>query len=249
MKTSTLTSTLFLVAGFLFTSALFAQSETTVTVKVKKDGKIVTDTTYQFEDDNKAKHAMKMMEIMSGDDEHMEMLHKHMEGDKHHNRMVFVSKDGEKIEIEELHGDSLVWVSEGDHDADYVKVKKRIVKKSECCEHAHGEHAHGEHAHGEHAHGEHVIIMKKEGEKTFDIVIDEDCEGEHKVKEKRVKVTVAGEEHGEWHVSGDHLEEVEEDVYVIAGDDVKEELNKILEEHEGDEDVKVIVVKKKKNKK
>jgi hypothetical protein len=91
--------------------------------------------------------------------------------------------------------------------------------------------------------------MKKGDGETFDIFIDEDCEGDHKVSKKRVKVMVSDGEHGEWHISGDDVEEVEEDVYVITGDDVKGELEKIIEEHEGDEDVKVIVVKKKPKKK
>jgi len=102
---------------FLMTCGVNAQEKTEVTIQVKKEGKIVKDTTYQFEDDADAKHAMKMFEILSGEHLHdMEfnytMAH---EGDEHTKAMVFVSKDGGKTEIRKIHGDSLVWVSEGEH--------------------------------------------------------------------------------------------------------------------------------------
>ena len=150
-----------LTALFIFSLNLNAQEQTEITVQVKKDGKVVKDTTYQFDDDKQAKHAVKMMEVMSGDDEHV---------------MVMKSGDGE----------------------------------------------------------------------TFDILVDKDFEGGDMVGKKQVKVIVSGDEHGTWHVDGKELEHIDEDVYVISGDDVKVELKEILEEHGDGEDVKVIVVKTKK---
>ena len=78
--------------------SLFAQEKTEVSVLVKNDGKVVSDTTYHFDDASEAKHALKMMEILSGDDEHM---------------MVLKSGDGETIEI----------LTDVDEDGNIVKKK------------------------------------------------------------------------------------------------------------------------------
>lgn len=222
-------SILCLAAFFILSVNLTAQETTEITVQVKKDGKVVKDTTYQFEDDKKAKHAVKMMEVMSGDDEHMMKYNystAHSHGDES-KAMVFVSKDGETTTIKEVHGDSLVWISEEELDGDKVKVIKKKIKT------------------GEHPHGEHVMIMKKGDGDTFDILIDEDIKEGEKGKKKHIKVMVSGDEDGTWHMDGEGLEHVDEDVYVISGDDVKLELKEILEEHGDGENVKVIVVKTK----
>ena len=178
-------SILGIVALMFFSSRLLAQTE--VTMQVKKDGKVIKDTTYHFENDSDAKHAVKMMDIKS-----------------HSKAMVFISEDGELTEIKEFHGDSLVWVSEG-----------------------------------EHPHGEHVKVMKYKMEG-----------GEQK---KTVKVMVVGDENGNWHakegVDEDHME-IETNVYVIKGDDdLKVEMKKIMEEHDGAEGsyVKMIIIKESKD--
>ena len=189
MKKLILHSILSLSAAFILSCGLVAQEKTEITIQVKKDGKVVQDTTYQFDDAAEAKHAIKMMEVLSGDGEHMmeynyTMAHKH--GD-HSKTMVFISEDGENTTIKEMQGDTLVWITEEEHDG-------------EC------------------------------------------------IKKKHVKVIVSGNEHGTWHVDEEGLVEVEEEVYVLSGDDaeIELELEKILEEHGGDEEnVKVIVIKKK----
>jgi len=139
-----------LVAAFIFSAGLIAQEKTEVSIQVKKDGKVVKDTTYQFDDAAEAKHVMKMVEVMSGVDADMEDMHYNYttahSGGKHANTMVFISKDGEKTEIKEMHADSLVWVSEGDGP------------------------------HMEHMHGENVIVMKKGDDETIDIWVDKDGE-------------------------------------------------------------------------
>lgn len=207
-----------LAAAFIFSTSLFAQEKTEITIQVKKDGKVVKDTTYQFDDTTEAKHAVKMLEILSGDEEHM------MHFD-HSKTMVFISEDGKKTEIKEFHGDSLVWISEEEIDGDHVKViKKKMVT-------------------GDHPHGEHVIIMKSGDGETIEIMVSEDIEME-KGKTKQVKVIVSGDEDGSWHVDHKELKEVDEEVYVISGDDAEEELKEILKDHDG-ENVKVIVVKTK----
>ncbi len=110
-------ATLFLSTGLL------AQEQIEMSIKVTKDGKVVKDTTYQFDDAAEAKNAMKMMEVMSGDE-----LHKAHSGSGHSKAMVFISEDGETTEITEFSGDSLVWVSE--EDGAHAHGKKVIVMKS-----------------------------------------------------------------------------------------------------------------------
>ena len=104
-----------------------AQEKTEVTVKVKKNGKVVKDTTYQFEDEAEAKHALQMMEVLSGEEAHMEHHNYTMaqSGEGHSKTMVFISEDGKKTEIKHLDGDSLVWISEDDHPhGEHVVVVK-----------------------------------------------------------------------------------------------------------------------------
>lgn len=207
--------------AFLVASGLMAQEVTELTIQVKKDGKVVKDTTYQFEDEAEANHAMKMMELMTGDKEDLEKIQyisrtSEGEGTK---TMVFISEDGENTVIKKMHGDSLMWMEEGDHP------------------------------HEAHVKEEHVIVMKSDDGDTFDVLIDEDSEGHDGVKKKEIRVVVSGDEEGSWTVDSDELEEVEEveeDVYVIQGDDVQGELKEILKEYDGKEGskVKVIVIKK-----
>ena len=117
------TASLFLAAG------LMAQEKVEVSVKVTKDGQLVTDTTYQFEDASEAKHAMKMMEVLSGDGKHMEHVtynisSTHTQGG-HSRAMVFISEDGEEFNITELHSDSLTWIAEGDEPhGEHVIIRK-----------------------------------------------------------------------------------------------------------------------------
>ncbi|MCP4311067.1 MAG: hypothetical protein GY790_07385 [Bacteroidetes bacterium] len=182
-----------MITALFFSMSLIAQ-ETTVTVKVERDGKVVKDTTYSFEDEEQAKHAMKMMQVMSGDDEHMMKVHKtkseHHGG--HSKTMVFISEDGKTTEIKEMSGDSQVWISEGEDDCDHVKVMK--------CKFEGGEDIHMDHD----AHGKHVVVVKSGDGETYNILIEEEYEGEHDgehVVKKEVKVIVSGDENGEWTVT------------------------------------------------
>ena len=99
---------------FVFGTGLLAQEKTEVFVKVKKDGKVVKDTLYQFEDEAEAKNAIQVMELMSGEEKHMKQIMAHAE-EGSSKAMVFISEDGKTTHIEHLDGDSLVWVSEDDH--------------------------------------------------------------------------------------------------------------------------------------
>ncbi len=91
------------VLTFIFSAGLSAQ-ETTVSVKVKKDGKVVKDTTYSFEDAAQAEHALMMMDMMGGDDEHMMKVHKSM-SESHEGH------DGEDVKVIKYKIES-----DGDHD-------------------------------------------------------------------------------------------------------------------------------------
>jgi hypothetical protein len=221
------------IAASLFLSAgLLAQEKIEVSVKVTKDGKVVKDTTYQFKDASEAKHAMKMMEVLSGDDEHMEHITYNYtsahSGSGKAKTMVFISEDGEKTEIKEIHADSLVWIEEKHGDGDHVKVMKYKIKE------------------GEEPQGKHVVVMKSDDGKTFDILVDEDFEEGDVVKKKEVKVVVSADDDATWHVDGDEIiYDKDENVYIIKGDDeVKMKVMKIMEEEGEGEDVKVIVIKK-----
>jgi hypothetical protein len=209
-----------LVAAFVFSASLMAQEKTEVSIQVKKDGKVLRDTTYQFDDADEAEHVLKMVEVMSGLDADMDQGHytynytmSHSDGE-HGNAMVFISKDGEKTEIKEIHGDSLVWISEGG-EPDM-----------------------------EHLHGENVMILKQGDGETFDILVEK--EGDEPGK-KRVKVVVSGDEKGNWTaVTADEkdLDENEKVYYISEDDNVKVKVRKIIEEDEEGENVKVIVIEK-----
>lgn len=190
------------MALFFLASVTFAQEATEVTVQVKKDGKVVKDTTYRFEDDTDAKNAVKMFDMLSG----------------------------EKTEIKEMTGDSLVWISEGEGGEGPVKIMKYRVEK------------------GDDSGEDHVVVVTSGEGGSFDILLDEELEGEPGAEKKRVKVIISEDEDGVTHISNEEIIEREEEVYVISGDETEKELKEIMEkmknEDEG-EDVKVIVIRKK----
>ena len=231
MKKNTPFWILSIAASLILSTGLLAQDQIEMSIKVKKDGKLVKDTTYLFDDADEAKHAMKMMEIVSGDEPHMEHVtynyttaHK---GSGEAKTMVFISEDGETTEIKEFHGDSLVWVSEEEVDGEHVKVMKYKIDE------------------GVHAHGKKVIVMKSDDGSTFDILVDKDYEGGDVVKKKEVKVVVSSDEEGNWTVvEGDEkMMDKDENVFIMKGDDeVKVKVMKIMEEEGDGENVKVIVI-------
>ena len=171
--------------AFIFSAGLTAQ-ETTVSVKVKQDGKVLKDTTYSFEDAEQAEHALMVMDIIGSDDEHMMEVHKSMSKAHagHSKTLVFVSEDGKTTEIMESSGDSLVWISEGEHDGDNVKIIKYKLD-------------------GDEAHGKKVVVVKSGDGETYDIL-----------KTKEVKVIITSDDDGEWSVSEMETDE-DENVEVI----------------------------------
>lgn len=181
-----------LVMALILSTQLTAQ-ETLVSVKVEKDGKIVKDTTYSFEDAEQAEHALMMMDMMGADDEHMMKIHKSMsESHVAHSRtMVFVSEDGKTTEIKEMDGDSLVWISEGEHDHDMEQGENvKIIKYK---------------IDGDEGDVKKVVVVKTGDGETFDILIDEEFEDMDEdgnmVKTKEVRVIVSEDDDGEWTVT------------------------------------------------
>ena len=211
-----------LTALFMMAAVAMAQEPTQVKVRIEKDGKVVKDTTYLFERDADAENAVQVFEY-----NYMTAL----SGDHEGKAMVFVSKDGEKTEIKEMRGDSLVWISEEEGEDGPVKVMKYNVQT------------------GDDSEGEHVVVVTSGEGGTFDVILEEVMENESGNNEKRIKVVVTEDEEGNTHVTKEALTESEEEVYVISGEESEKELTKIMEkvkeEHEDGDEVKVIVIKKK----
>lgn len=209
---------------------LFAQEKTEVSIKVTKDGKVVKDTTYTFDDAAEAKHAIHMMDAMASEelnlyfhdsDEHK--MHMKKEGDHkmHSKTMMFISEDGKKVKVENLDKDHMEWhTSSVSEDGETEKI---IIMKSK----------------GD-VHGKtHVYITSgddDEMEKKIEVIVKEykvgDC-GNAKIK-KEIIIISDGEEGEdiEWtineHVKGDNVE-----VIVIKkgkdDQDIEVEVKKIKE--------------------
>jgi len=192
MKKALQGSLIGLVAIFFLSGTLLAQEQTKVTVQIEKDGKVVKDTTYQFENDTDAEHAVRMMEMLSGEGLKEMEYNVTMSGsdDDENSTMVFISRDGKKTEVTGLEGDSLVWVSEGGDEEGDVKVMKYKVNST-----------------GE---GEHVVVVTSGSGGTYEVVIDEDEDGGPVTVEKRVKVIVTEDENGETHVEKEETIEQKE---------------------------------------
>lgn len=233
MKKNKLFWILSIAASFIMSAGLLAQEHVDVSIKVTKDGKVIKDTIYQFDDASEARHAVMMLEVLSGDEEHMENIHYNYttahSGSGHSKAMVFISEDGETTEIKEFHGDSLLWVTEEEGDGEHVKVMKYKIEEGDDQPRK-------------------VIVMKSEDGSTIDILVDEDNEEGDVVKTKEIKVMVSGDEEATWTVvEGDEkIMDKDENIYIIKeDDDVRVEMKKIMEEHDGEEGarVKVIVIK------
>jgi hypothetical protein len=165
-----------LAVTVLFSFGSLAQEKAEVVVQVKKDGKMIRDTTFQLDDASEADDVMEMIEMMTG---------KGMDQDMN---LVFISEDGKKTELKEAGGDSLVWVSEGDSGDDHVKVIRYKIRE------------------GDPDHDEHVTVMKSEDGKNFNVIVDDDnevtVEKEIKVvvsgdEEGEWKVIKSGDDEGE----------------------------------------------------
>ena len=198
-----------IAASLFLSTGLLAQEQIEMSIKVTKDGKVVKDTSYQFDDAAEAENAMKMMELMSGDELHKEhVTYNYTTAHSGHGEaktMVFISEDGKTTEISEFHGDSLVWVTEEEHDG-----KKVIVMKS-------GEEGNWTVVEGDEKmmdKDENVFIIKGDDDVKVKVmkIMEEEGDGENV---KVIVITESGdlhEDHDEDHDvdhDSDHNEEVE----------------------------------------
>ena len=69
MKKTLSSLILSLAASLIFSGGLLAQEQTEVSIKVTKDGKVIQDTTYRFDNASDARDVVKMIEVLNGDDE------------------------------------------------------------------------------------------------------------------------------------------------------------------------------------
>lgn len=180
-----------IAASLILSTGLLAQEQIEMSIKVTKDGKVVKDTTYLFDDADKAKHAMKMMEIVSGNEPHKEhVTYKYTTahtGSGEAKTMVFISEDGNTFDV---------LVDEEYNDGDIVKKKEvKIVVSGD--EEGNWTVVEGEEYDGVEGANVKVIVIKKGGDlhedhdkdsdhdKDCDHDEDSDHEKEIKVKKKK----------------------------------------------------------------
>ncbi|MEA3478611.1 MAG: hypothetical protein U9R60_10565, partial [Bacteroidota bacterium] len=133
MKKNILFWTLSVAASLILSTGLIAQEQTEVSIKVTKDGKVIKDTTYQFDDASEAKHAVMMMEVLSGED-----------GDDQHKKVIVMkSEDGNTFDIlgdEDYEGGDVVKKKEikvivsGDEEGNWTVVEgdeKMLMKEGD----------------------------------------------------------------------------------------------------------------------
>ena len=212
----------------LFISAgLLAQEKAEVKVKIMKDGKMIKDTTYMFDDAKKAEHAVHMMEMVNNGDMHMKM----MSDECTQKKMVFISEDGDVKEIKD--DGEVQWItSKVSEDGETTEIHKVIKSAGADC-------------------GEKVIIEDEDGE--VEVIIKKMNDGKEGMKVEKKKIIILDDEDGEsmsWTVKEN------ENGKLVAVSEDGEEINmkKVSEEADGkvvkwvsadnDDDVKVIVVKK-----
>ncbi len=217
-----------IAASLILSTGLLAQEQIEMSIKVPNNGKVVKDTSYQFDDAAEAKNAMKMMELMSGDELHKEhVTYNYTTAHSGHGEaktMVFISKDGETTEISELHGDSLVWVTEEEHDGKKVIVMKSgdVVKKKEIkVMVSSDEEGNWTVVEGDEKmmdKDENVFIMKGDDDVKVKVmkIMEEEGDGENV---KVIVITESGDLHEDHDVDhdhdSDHDEEVEVEVKVV----------------------------------
>ena len=212
-----------IAASLFLSTGLLAQEQIEMSIKVTKDGKVVKDTSYQFDNAAEAKNAMKMMEVMSGDELHKEhVTYNYTTAHSGHGEaktMVFISKDGETTEISELHGDSLVWVTEEEHDGKKVIVMKSgdVVKKKEIkVMVSRDEEGNWTVVEGDEKmmdKDENIFIMKGDDDVKVKVIkiMEEEGDGENV---KVIVITESGDLHEDHDVDHDHDSDHDEEVEV-----------------------------------
>jgi hypothetical protein len=208
------TPALTFAALLLLSSGLLAQDKTEVSILVKKNGEVIKDTTYQFNNASDAENALDMMEIISEDEPvsgEYEYNYSMSRSEGNQKRaIVFISEDGDHTKITGLDGDSLVWIEEGD-DSDIQ--------------------------------GEHVIVMKSKDGGTYNVIVEDEDEGQADTKEKKIRVVVTDDEGGTWTVHEGGEDDEDGTSVIVIKKQVEKDQDADLDK---DVDVNVKVIKKKK---
>jgi hypothetical protein len=134
MKKLNTISVMAIMAALFLSFSLSEQDQTTVTVKVEKNGEVVQDTTFQVEDEKQVQHALKMMEILGEDAGHVMKMHTHS-GDKHKKVKVMVTDDEEGEWHVITHHDEEIEIKkhvegiEGDEEeVEVIVIKKKCAR-------------------------------------------------------------------------------------------------------------------------
>ena len=192
------------IMALFVANPLQAQEKTEVTVKITKEGKVVKDTTYQFDNEDQAEKMFNLMEILGKEGEHEFSYEYKMaySGGDHKSAAVFITRDGEKTEIKEISADSLVWIMKEDGDGEHVHVIRKGVALPDTL------------------HGEHVIISKAGDpeKKVIKVSVSEDGKGNWTIESEEM----ADMKKDIYIISGDEedLEIALEKIGKVEGDNV-----------------------------
>lgn len=211
-----------LFTALLLGTSLIAQDKAEIIVKISKDGTVVKDTTYSFDDLKMAKNAIQLIEVMTSDETHFahaDNIHLKMmeEGNYHHKKLIFINEDGEVTEID---GDGdKDWVTKDEDCAEKIFIneddgKVKVIVKTIQSEH-----------------GDDNVKMKKE---VF--LVKEDLDG------KKGTWTVEEREDGEVIVineDGKKIKMIEKEIL----SDSNKDGNCLKWVSEGDDEVNVVVIK------
>jgi len=229
----------FLIMSAFLTMSLVAQDHGEISVKITRDGKVVTDTTYNFNSAEEAEHIAEMAEMAGNGKFHAFKMAR----DKGHQKtMEFHSEDGK---IHEIKGNDIVWI-EDQEEGDGEEVKVIRVKRDSDEQHAVQEFTNSDDTE--------VIVNEDDG--TIEIIIqktDKDSDGTIKKEiHKEIIILDDASESIQSHTSSGQTREeiitIDEDGKKVVREIKSGKDNvMILEEEEGSgENVEVIVIRKKK---
>ena len=230
---------LLLVSFLVITTCIILSSQSSaqetkgdkVTVQITKDGKVVTDTSFQLKEGQDPEAVKRVIshvlegdiQVISGKEGHQKMVWVTSEDDKHmwHAEDIDVNMDSTMKHEEK------VMIFKGDPGEDHHKVIVRKVLPDEETIVVRS--------------GDELEISEEEGEGSKIIIITEKGDKESEGHQKRIKVIVKGNDDVEI-LDNEDLEWVEEedadnvDVYIIKKDDGTKVVKKMKVEVKVDEE-------------
>jgi hypothetical protein len=234
------TSGIILISLLILSAGVFAQEKAELTVKITKNGEVLQDTTYSYENIEQAQHALKMLEIMGDNDLHSTHLKAMSMDGAPHKKMVFISEDGA---VHEFSDEGMTWVSnESEEGASSEKKYKIMIKE--------GSEGDKDVLHFDGEEGENIIINEDDGEvKVIIKKIGEGDKGENISVKKEVYVISGDDENINWEVKkgeSGRIIIISEDGKMVK--EIKLDGDKEINwsSKDGNEDAEVIVLKKEK---